>query len=228
MRAGRSATGTCATATLNSSGPAEDRVQRDESAVTPADDSEPVEIGVRNEILEIRARFDHVLDFLAAVVDRVVESLPVPGASAILRRDDDVPFLHQRADVPHVQVVEVSVNSAVHEDQRRMLARRVLRRKEIGGDGQLAGAAVHDLSHDHLGAELRHEREIGEALEDLLKIELIDWPIFNGRGGGRQLRAAGRGSDSLRQGRGGRCSGGRLSGRARRQKCDPAQQKEPV
>src|SRR6266571_2737180 len=89
---------------LEQLGPLKDRMQSDEPAVTPADDPQPVEICVRNEIAQIRSRCENIADFLAAVIDRVVEILPVTRTSAVFGSDDHVAFADKRANVGDVRV----------------------------------------------------------------------------------------------------------------------------
>src|SRR5258708_4515258 len=127
--------------------------------------------GVGKKVAKMRAPGGAVALFLPAVIDRVVEIPPVAGASAVFGSDDHVTFAHERPNVRDVNVTQVAVNSVVNEDQRRVRSQCVLRRKEIRGDRQLVFPTVRDLSHDHLGAELRHEREISQSLEELLKLE---------------------------------------------------------
>src|SRR6266478_4247372 len=79
--------------------PLKDRMQCDEPAVTPADDPQPVEICIRNEVAQIRSRCENVADFFSTVIDRVVEILPVPGASPVFGSDDHVSLAHERANV---------------------------------------------------------------------------------------------------------------------------------
>src|SRR6476619_1530499 len=111
--------------------PPKDRMQRDESAVAPADDSEPVEIRVAHQVAQIRARLEYVIHFLSAVVYRVKKVLTVTRASSILRRDDYISLSHQRANVRHVHIAQIAVDSIVNKNESRVLAKRVLRREEI-------------------------------------------------------------------------------------------------
>ena len=103
-------------------------------------------------------RRHHVVDLLAAVVDRLVVRLAVAGAAAVVGGDDHVAardrLLHERehGDAP------VAVHAAVHPDHRRVALRPALleRLEQVGRDVHVADAAA-----------VLHHREVDDALAEL-------------------------------------------------------------
>ena len=94
----------------------------------------------------------HVVHFSAAVIDRVVERLPVADAAAILRCDDDIALRGCLADVWNVVFVEVAADVLVDPDERgvRLRAAELQRLEDKCRDVEIAyAAAIGDLLHLH-------------------------------------------------------------------------------
>ena len=87
-----------------------------------------VRVDVRQR-LQVVVRRHHVVELLAAVVDRVVVRRAVPGAAAIVGRDDDVAALHRLLHERQHRLVPVAVHAAVHPDHRRVTACAALRQR---------------------------------------------------------------------------------------------------
>ena len=102
---------------------AEHRVQRDEPAVAPADDAEPLEVDVRQVTAHVVDRGKAVVHLVAAVVDGVMVRPAVARAAAVLRGQDDVAPSHRFPDEREVGGTEVAVHAAVDPDQRGVGAR---------------------------------------------------------------------------------------------------------
>ena len=154
--------------------PAKDRVQRDEPAVAPAHDAEAVQIRPWHVLGEIVVGANAILDFLPAVVDRVVVLASVAGAAAVLRSDHDVPARHERAHLRNVQRLEIAVHAAMDHDDGGMLSRRVARHEQIRRDDHVICAGVQHLAHEHLAAELQLEIDVAVSLEQHLLRVVVD------------------------------------------------------
>src|SRR5689334_11649237 len=103
----------------------EDRMQRDEATMTPADNSKLPQVCIRNYIAQKLSSEQNIIDFLATVIDQIVEIFSVSRTSPILGSDNYIAFSHERPNVRHVSVAQITVNSIVHENERSVLARRV-------------------------------------------------------------------------------------------------------
>ena len=121
----------------------EDVHERVQAPVAPAHDADtPLVdevVGFQHEV----ARGVGVLHLEAAVVDGLVEALPVAGAAPVFGRHDCVALSHKLAKDVQVEGVEVAVDAAVRQhDQRNLLARRPRARQEGVGahDEGVAGA----------------------------------------------------------------------------------------
>jgi hypothetical protein len=125
--------------------------------------------------LQVRHRAHHVIDFLAAVVDRHVVRFAVPGGTAILRRDDDVPARDRFLDEGEVRDRPVPMHPAVHPDHRGVAARApfLQRLKQIRRNVDVtdAGAVLHLRALEDPFARLHVARVIvGFGLDGLLEV----------------------------------------------------------
>jgi hypothetical protein len=68
----------------------EDRMQRDETAVTPSNYSKPAQVCIRNDITQKLSRQQDIIHLLPAIIDQVVELFSVSGTATILGRDYDL------------------------------------------------------------------------------------------------------------------------------------------
>src|ERR1017187_5965754 len=143
--------------------------------MTPAHDAEPVGVHVGKRLEVIDGRRD-VIEFLAAVVDRHVVRVAVPGAPAVVRRDDDVAALHGLLHEREHRLIPVAMHASVHPDHRGVALRPAVLHgcEEVCRDHHAVGAAlVGDLLEiydslepggiDAVGLLLQHLRspEIG-------------------------------------------------------------------
>src|SRR4029453_18450234 len=116
---------------------AKHREQSDVAAVTPPHDPEALIVDMTQRF-QVLNRAHYVVDFMAAVVDRVVVLFAEASATAILRTDDDVAALdritHERK---HVQP-PVAVDATMHPDHCRVTFGAALdkRLEQVGGNIQ--------------------------------------------------------------------------------------------
>src|SRR5205823_12378079 len=90
-----------------------------ETAVAPTHDPDAIGVDVR-ERLEVVDAGQHVIQLLAAVVDRVVEGGAVPGAATIVGRHDDVATLDRFLHEWQHRLRPIAVHAAVHPHHRRV------------------------------------------------------------------------------------------------------------
>ena len=86
-----------------------------------------VDVRERREVVDGRA---HVVHLLAAVVDLLHPLVAVARAAAVVRREHDVAALHRFDDEREHAGVPVAVHAAVHPDERGMLCRALVDRRE--------------------------------------------------------------------------------------------------
>jgi hypothetical protein len=159
----------------------EDRHQRDQPPVAPAQDSDALWIHVIQRLQRPISRRDDVGHLQAPVVDRLVVRAAVAGRPAILRGDDDVALLHQLTDHVCVVGVEVAVDPAVRQHQEWMSARRrrPARHEDVGVHlervplvGDPVRLLVPGIGHGR-DVDLVHFGEVADALEPQQVVNLL-------------------------------------------------------
>src|SRR5690606_21258985 len=97
----------------------EEQVGGDETAVAPTHHADALGVHVWQRLEEVR-RGEHVVHFLGAVIDRVVQLRTVARAATVLGRYHDVTLGHRLLDERQVVRRPVAMNSTVYPDEGRM------------------------------------------------------------------------------------------------------------
>ena len=134
-----------------------------EAAVAPPHDPNSLRIDVRQRV-QILNGCQHVVDLLAAVVDRIVVRGAVTRAATIVGRNDDVTALHRLLHERQHRLRPIAMHATVHPHHCRVPARSALgeRCEEIAGNLHPVGAAlVCDLLELVRAARTRCQDAVG-------------------------------------------------------------------